>query len=109
MELTYNVEGVTSNDTSAVEQLQAYIMYVPQGMAVTETFPYNHPEYILAYRWLGSPNSDVPYRNPLFIKSRLSRRLQTGDSIIFLIIGIASANGSFVNVNGLVRYWTKAN
>lgn len=112
VEMTYEVETGMYGDTSYVENLQAYIIYVPQGMLVTETLPYNHPEYIMAYRWLGSPNHDtqVSGRNPLYIKSRLSRRLQTGDKIVFLLIGEnSSTDGLSVAVRGLVRYWTKAN
>lgn len=115
VEMTYEVETTLNNSQSILENLQAYIIYVPQGMVVTETLPFNHPEYIMAYRWLGSPNPDsATYpvgRNPLFIKSRLSRRLQTGDKIIFLLIGQnpQESGGIPMEVRGLVRYWTKAN
>ena len=114
VEMTYEVEATTTYTSNQIENLQAYIIYVPQGMVVTETLPFNHPEYIMAYRWLGSADQDgsnvYPGRNPLFIKSRLSRRLQTGDRIIFLLIGNNTASADIpVNVRGLVRYWTKAN
>lgn len=119
VEMTYEIETRLGVDGGAVENLQAYIIYLPQGMVVTETLPYNHPEYIMAYRWLGSPNIEVqtsnsnaltPGRNPLYIKTRLARKLQTGDSIIFLLIGDnTDTNSITVNIRGLVRYWTKAN
>ena len=112
IELTYEFEVSDPQSLSAIENLQAYIMYVPQAMTIDETLPFTHPEYIMAYRWLGSPNLDTtqPGRSPLYIKTRLSRRLQTGDKIIFLIIGKnTSASQIISSIRGLVRYWTKAN
>ena len=110
VEMTYELE--TTDGVAVIENLQAYIMYVPQSMTIDENLPFTHPEYIMAYRWLGSPNNDSqqPGRNSLFIKTRLSRRLQTGDSIIFLLIGENSSSAQQpLNIRGLVRYWTKAN
>lgn len=100
-----------------IEGLVAYIVYVPQGMTVTETYPNFHPEYIMAMRFLGSPNADdtasgnqQPGRNPLRIKTRLSRRLQTGDSVQLLIIGRnGGTSAGNLDFNGIVRWWTKAN
>ena len=116
VELSYEIEVTANNAARGIENLQGYIIYVPQGMIITETLPYNHPEYIMAYRWLGSPNYEDGNnpenvgRNPMFIKSRLSRRLQTGDSIVFLVIGTNDFEVNLdVSIRGLVRYWTKAN
>lgn len=100
-----------SNIPESVEGISAYIMFVPQGMPVTETYPNNHPEYIMAYRYLGNPSGDLDiYRNPIKIRTRLARRLQTGDKIIFLIKG-GTENVNEINLisRGLVRWWTKAN
>lgn len=110
IEMTYELE--TTDGLVYIENLQAYIMYVPQSMTIDQNLPFTHPEYIMAYRWLGSPNYDgsQPGRNPLYIKTRLSRRLQTGDSIIFLLVGSnSSTSQQLMNIRGLVRYWTKAN
>lgn len=118
IELSYEIESLIQDTGYDIEGLTTYIMYVPQGMAVTETYPNNHPEYIMAYRFLGSPNEDRtnsnnngPGRNPLKIKTRMARRLQTGDSIIMLIVGTNQNSTSSVQLrfNGLVRWWTKAN
>lgn len=113
IELTYEMEA-SGND--ALEGITAYIIYVPQGMTVTETYPNQHPEYIMAYRFLGSPDlsstsgSEVIGRNPVRVKTRMARRLQTGDKIILLITGTSSAGINLnLNFNGLVRWWTKAN
>ena len=116
MEITDNNQSVRNG----IESLAAFIMYVPQGMTVTSDYITQHPEYIMAHRFLGSPDIELPnvsetptqvFRNPLKIKTRLSRRLQTGDSIIWLITGNNSAGVSPITltVNGLIRWWTKAN
>lgn len=117
IELNYQIESPIESFTN-VENLCAYIMYVPQGMSVTETYPNTHPEYIMAYRYLGSPDVErgtttsvlTPGRLPPKIRTRLARRLQTGDSIIFLLTGLNNtSSNSGVILNGLVRWWTKAN
>lgn len=90
-------------------------MYVPQGMSVTVDYPQQHPEYIMAYRFIGSPENESTaaasgVRNPLRIRSRLARKLQTGDSIIFLLVGVNTGTANLdVDIHGLVRWWTKAN
>lgn len=117
IELNSEIEYVTSSLGSYqnIESLIAYVMYVPQGMTVTETYPAFHPEYIMAMRFLGSPNVDTtaPYRNPLRIKTRLARRLQTGDKIILLVTGFNQGTQTGFNTtlkfNGLIRWWSKAN
>lgn len=110
IDLAGNTQGIQE-----IEGLTSYIMYVPQGMPVTETYPNNHPEYIMAYRFLGSPNFEsgttTVGRNPLKIRTRLARRLQTGDKVILLVTGSNSNNTNTYQLqyNGIVRWWTKAN
>lgn len=110
IELSYEIE---TDNFYYIEGLTAYIMYVPQGMTITETYPNQHPEYIMAYRFLGSPNRDegtTPNRLPSRIKTRLARRLQTGDKIVLLIVGLNEYNSQqTLKFNGLIRWWTKAN
>lgn len=118
IEMTFEFEILSTVAAANIESLVGYIMYVPQGMVVTETYPNNHPEYIMAYKFIGSPTIDdtlnstpvVNNRLPVKVKTRLSRRLQTGDKIIFLVTGTNnySETGN-INVNGLIRWWTKAN
>lgn len=112
IEMTYELE-VSETNATILEKCQVYLMYAPQGMVISADYPYQHPEYIMAYKWLGSPNVDgQPNRNPLTIKTRMARRLQTGDGIIFLIIGTnppTTNTGITLTIRGLVRYWTKAN
>lgn len=110
IEVTFEIDYPSAN--LDIEGLTTYIMYLPQGMGVSYDFPQFHPEYIMAVRFLGSPSSEQdPNRNPLRVKTRLSRRLQTGDSIILLICGTNknTQSGFTINFNGLVRWWTKAN
>lgn len=118
IEITFELEMLNTNVAAAVECLVGYIMYIPQGFTVTETLPNTHPEWIMAYKFIGSPTIDdtintAPIQNPRLpvrLKSRMARRLQTGDKIIFLITGNNSYNGSgSLTVNGLLRWWTKAN
>lgn len=101
-----------SLNSSAIENLTAYIMFIPQGYQITETLPNTHPEWIMAMKYYGSPGPDAnTNRNPLNIKTRLARRLQTGDGIILLITGYKDNNDTVqgLNFRGVVRWWTKAN
>lgn len=95
-----------------IENIVVYIMYLPQGFVITNNLVNEHPEWIMAYRYLGAPdNTDLTnYRYPRKIKTRLSRRLQTGDSIILYLSGY-NKNTSNIQVvfHGLIRWWTKAN
>lgn len=99
-------------------------MFVPQGMNVTASYNLEHPEYIMAYKFLGSPSVDYtnlvgqgsivgqqyqPYR----INTRLSRKLNTGDSVILFIKGnntnTTGTTNAVFDFHGLVRWWTRAN
>lgn len=95
----------------AIENLTAYIMFLPQGMLAQNNFNIEHPEYIMAYQFYGSAATDTNNnRNTRRIKTRMARKLNTGDSVILLIKGInkSSGPGAF-EIRGLVRWWTKAN
>ena len=105
-------EGSSSAFAYGVEDITYYIMYVPEGYPIGLNLPYQHPEWIMAYKYLGqgmasTTSSTTP---PPKIKTRLSRKLNTGDSIIFLYTcnNRATSPGT-VKFNGLVRWWTKAN
>lgn len=101
---------VTSSEATAINFVRAYIMFVPQGVPVNGSLPTNHPEWIMAYRWVGSPVANgSPYFPALRLGSRLSRNLDTGDRITFIIIGSnTDVVAAGINCNGLVRYNTKA-
>lgn len=111
IEATFEFETTTSTGSNYVENLTIYVMYRPQGMTITTNFNTEHPEYIMNYRFIGNPMANTSaYRNPLKIKTRLSRRLQTGDQIILYIKGYNPNNtNTEINLKGIVRWWTKAN
>lgn len=122
IECSFYIDMENSNIVRYVEDIAAYIMFVPQGMNVTQNYNLEHPEYIMAYKLLGSPTTDNatnPQYNsgqqyqPSRITTRLSRKLNTGDSIILFIKGrytsIDVPVGDSIDFHGLVRWWTKAN
>lgn len=114
-----------ANNAVLVENLQAYIMFVPQGYVPTGTpsaygsLPFDHPEWIMAYRFYGSAQHDnngpdateIPTFPPLRLRSRLSRKLDTGDRIVLIILGRNMSQGTSVTLTyrGLVKMNTKAN
>lgn len=110
-EVTFEFNGV--DGSGYIEDVVAYIMFVPQGMQVSTSYNLDHPEYIMAYKFLGSPTSDTPtsMAQPTKVRTRLSRKLQSGDKVILFLKGnktLASAVAS-AEFHGLARWWTKAN
>lgn len=118
-EITFTIEAGSANSVNTLEGITAYVMFVPQGMNVTNDYYLQHPEYILNYKYLGSPStrqgSETTYVEtqqfqPFRLRTRLSRKLQTGDSIILYFNGVnTSTDNQTLYVDGLVRWWTKAN
>lgn len=114
----FAVDFTIESDTHwSLEGITAYIMFVPQGMAVSQDYNLNHPEYIMNYKYLGSPTgtgtstaAEVQQYQPFRLRTRLSRKLNTGDSVILFIKGLnqTTSNINF-NLSGVVRWWTKAN
>lgn len=112
LEVSYFLDVSSSSGSSILEDIAAYIMFVPQGMTVNATYNLDHPEYIMAYQFLNQPSADAGATfQPRKIKTRLSRKLHSGDNVILLIKGnntSSTENGSF-QFHGLIRWWTKAN
>lgn len=107
-----------------LEGITVYIMYVPQGMNVTNDYNINHPEYIMAYKYIGSPQNEIANQltattpeitigqtyQPNRIKTRLARKLQTGDNIILFVKGLNQWTlNHVIRLNGIIRWWSKAN
>ena len=103
---TIETEGLNDNQ-QFLENICCYIMFVPQGMAVTSDYNLQHPEYIMNYKYLGSPSSEFGYQGsgqparvlgqqyqPIKFKTRLSRKLQTGDGVILFIKGINQSSNT---------------
>lgn len=97
-----------------VEDMTAYVMYVPQGMNVTSSYNNQHPEYVLNYKYYGSPSTDSAQQfQPYKLRTRLARKLNTGDSIILFLKynwqSTTGVSGTVFEIHGVVRWWTKAN
>lgn len=113
-DITFTIE---SSSQWSLEGITAYIMFVPQGMLITSEYNTQHPEYILNYKYLGSPtgigtstSAEVQQFQPFKVRTRLSRKLNTGDRIILFVKGYSEASSSITySLNGIVRWWTKAN
>ena len=110
-EIDFTFEAVGSTTQQNIEDIAAYIMYLPQGMAITADYNIQHPEYIMNYKYYGSPTQDVSYYQPYRIKTRMARKLNTGDSVILFIKGNNNSAGDSrsIELHGVVRWWTKAN
>lgn len=108
--MQFNIES--NLELSSVDNLQLFIMYIPQGYSASASTPYDHPEWIMAQRYIGTPTaSNNPGYGPLSVRTRLSRTLDTGDEIRWMLLGYNSSSGSpqTINIRGIVRFNTKAN
>lgn len=115
-EINFNIDIATDqqNVLANIEDICAYIMFVPQGMTVTADYNIQHPEYVMAYKFLGSPSNDYlgQQYQPFRIRTRLSRKLQSGDQIKLFLIGNNTSTTltiSGLEIHGVYRWWTKAN
>lgn len=109
-----NVEvSAELESNGSVQNVEYYIMFVPEGYALAKNLPEVHTEWIMAYKYIGTPLSSgaaISNAQPPKIRSRLSRKLNTGDQIVFIIRGLnTSSTQESVFYHGLVRWWTKAN
>lgn len=115
IEISFNIdnESNSSGSLQSIEAISAYIMYVPQGMTVTIDYNLQHPEYIMAYKYLGSPAYDFNGQQyqPFKVRTRLARKLQSGDNVVLFLKGINQSGTDTIplRISGLVRWWTKAN
>lgn len=103
---------ITGTDsTSYFENVQAFVLYVPQGYTLSTSTPYEHPEWIMASKHIGIPlASNNPGYSPLYMSTRLARKLDTGDKVVFVVQGSNSNNfAATARLTGIIRYNTKAN
>lgn len=115
-----------AGSTAVIENLQAYVMYIPQGYIPTgvpsayANAPFEHPEWIMAHRFYGSPQVEYQSNNavtntpgfpPLKLRTRMARKLDTGDRVIVIILGnnTSATASAELTYSGLVKYNTKAN
>lgn len=109
----------SSTSVQYLDSFQAYIMFVPQGYIPTGTpsaygnLPFDHPEWILAHKFIGQVLEPQENNKPFRITSRLARKLDSGDRIVLIILGrnTAPLTGSSYQIDyqGLVKFNTKAN
>lgn len=104
----------TLNNSVGIENIQFYIMYIPQDMQLTEDYPIKHPEFIMAMRYYGEPGQDTTtaakYSPSIKIKTRLARKLHAGDRVsLFIRAFNTSGNPVMLDYGGLCRFWTKSN
>lgn len=120
VEISFNIDDETTNAFNYIEGVTVYIMFAPQGMNITNDYNIQHPEYIMAYKYLGSPTMERTASNvntsgqqyqPIKVRTRLARKLQTGDSVVLFIKGVNqdNSNSYLLRLSGIIRWWTKAN
>jgi hypothetical protein len=92
----------TLEGVSTLNNIAIFIMYIPEGYSVNTTGSADtsalnqHPEWIMAYKYLGSPTQSSSDQigqgcQPTRIRSKVRRNLMTGDRIVLLITGTNSA------------------
>lgn len=121
VEITFIIEQEGPTNVLSLEGLTVYIMYVPQGMVITNDYNLQHPEYIMAYKYIGSPSLEqgvydgkpIPagqQYQPIKVKTRLARKLQTGDNIVLFLKGLNQYTSTTnFRIDGIIRWWSKAN
>lgn len=94
-----------------VEEVGYYIMFVPEGYTPAANFPFIHPEWIMNYSYIGTPLADnVPVGFNIRKTSRKARKLKPGDKIIlFVLASNTTTTSADLNINGLVKYYSKRN
>ena len=92
IDVTCLLENNANEYSTFAENFQFYVMFIPQGYIPTGTpsayadVPFNHPEWIMAYRYVGNLMNDTSTSfPPIRVKSRLARKLDTGDRIVLFI------------------------
>ena len=107
----FNGQFEATNPITTVEGLCAFIMFVPQGMNITSSYDTDHPEYIMAMKFFGTAAVDgQAYFQPLRIRSRLARKLNTGDSIVLYLKGYNVGTSTVsLEYSGITRLWNKEN
>lgn len=99
---------------------RAFVIYVPQGLLSTADYPNiqtlvnNHPEWIMTWRQLDFGNANAAGSvdtSVVKFSSRLKRNLNTGDRIVFAIIGEGDFTGIqyAATIRGMTQFWTCAN
>lgn len=110
-QFSFTLDSYLSGTDSRLDSATGYIMFVPQGYQITNDIVYQHPDWILSMRFYGKIVADSESANirPLSIRTNMKRRLQTGDQLIFLLTGANTYEQNLtIQLNGVIRWWTKA-
>lgn len=113
---------ILSNSAASMTDASVFILYVPEGITLGSTvrevyaaltgLVLRHPEWVLAWRQLGADwiasNSSV---QRVTFSSRLKRNLNSGDRVIFALVGKNQTGGavSSCRLSGFAQFWTCAN
>lgn len=92
----------TLEGAQSLNNVAMFIMYIPEGYTISNQVNNSnsvlnqHPEWIMAYKYLGSPTQSASDQisqgcQPTRIRSRVRRNLMTGDRIVLYITGTNSA------------------
>jgi hypothetical protein len=115
VDLTANLETMATT-SSAFDNVTVAFMKIPQGFSVDNTSDatlVKHPEWVLAYKYIGSPvvTSESQQYQPIRIRSNKSITLYPGDGLYLVVTGTKAATQSVATIytNGLVKYFTRVN
>lgn len=110
-QFSFTLDNIFDGNDKKIDSATGYIMFVPQGYQITSDIVYQHPDWIMSMRFYGKivADSNSVMIRPLSIRTNMKRRLQTGDQLIFLLTGVnTSTAGQTIQLNGVIRWWTKA-
>lgn len=82
------MDNTTNLQSSAPVHGFIYIMFLPQGVTVSDGLPDQHPEWIMAWRGYDVQSQSL---QAFSVQSKLKRNLNSGDSIILLNMVIVSS------------------
>ena len=98
----------SSSFSSSLQTFNVYVIFIPEGVTITQDTPKQHPEWLLG--WKSVNEITHQQRDTTVITSRLARNLNSGDSVYVLFTGSQGPNVSqTINVNIVASYVTRAN
>ena len=80
------------------------LMFVPQGVTPTISSPVQHPEWVMAWRGLETSSTDSLKGTQVMLGSKLSRNLNSGDSIVVLWSGYNIGESGQIGFNSFARF-----
>jgi len=109
-QLTTTIEAGLNSDM--INDLVVALMRVPKDTTVQSNFIDAHPEWVLAYKYIGSPigTNDAQQFQPIRIRSSKKIRLYTGDSIKLVAQytkAVTTTSQVAFNVHGEIRLRTR--